>query len=122
MHDEGFRPFATIFQSPEALHLFVIGIEFSRFLAGVQEASFLFLFPGFRYINIKVWRKLLGLLTSHDFKINERILLAASVPSLERQQRGRAMVAMRIYWPMGKGDIRLESIQEFFERFDSGHW
>ena len=80
MHDESFRPLAAIFQSPEALHLFVIGIEFGGLLAGMQEASFFFLLPCFRYIDVKVRRELLGLFTAHNFEINEWILLAVSVP------------------------------------------
>ncbi len=74
----------------------------------------------FRYINVEVWRELLSLFAAHNFKINERILLAVPVPCLKRQQRRRAMVAMRIHRPMREDDIRLLPVQEFLERFTVG--
>ena len=55
-------------------------------------------------------------------KINERILLALSVPSLKRQQRRRAMVTMRIHRPMREDHIRLLLIPQVGERFIAGVW
>jgi hypothetical protein len=86
-------------------------------MACVGKTSFFFLLPFFCDVNVEVGRELLGLLTAHYFEIDERVFLPTPIPRLVCQQRGSAMIAMCIHWPMRKDHVRLFLFQQGIESF-----